>query len=254
MYTVLFVLLLGCKPPPDAPAELDALVGYLYEHTDDDDESFLVVGSDHLDSWLDVRLHETLEGYSVDNLSATAIAELELGNPDITGLAGAAVGHDGPNPVEELGVAIAAAPALDIYTGNYTDYHREYEGDVDCFVAGDCAWLESVVESTASYALGIDVTSRSRVQYRWVETEAGPVFVQRSWMMEPADISVEWLTVDQQFFLWMIIPDEGGSRSIQATWVIATITGAQVPEGVALNMVVDQMRTFAEELDAYVGG
>lgn len=246
--------LLGCKPPPDAPEELDALVGYLFQHTDDEEDEPLVVGAGNLDAWLTARLEETLEGYAVDQLSEAAVEELGLGEPDLGGLAGAAVGHDGPYGVEELGAAVARADPLEIYVDNYTGYDRTYAGDPDCFAAGDCLWLEADSVATASFALGLEVVSRSHLQYRWVDTESGRIFVQRSWMTAPAEVSVDWLRVDQQFFLWVIIPDQEGSRSIQATWILATITGAEVPESVALNLVVEQMQTFASDLDAYVGG
>lgn len=249
---VLPLLLGACKPPPDAPAELDQLVAYLFEHHDDEDPEPLQVGAANLDRWLDARLEETLEGYSVADVSRSALDEIGVGEVDFERLAGAAVGHESAWAPDALGAAITAAPALEMYPDDYTAYERTYHGDVDCFLDGDCVFLEATVRSSASYALGLDVTSTSRVQYRWFETDAGRAFAQRSWLVEPVTVSVEWLDVEEQFFLWVILPEGEGARSIQATWVVATITGADVPEGLALNLVIDQMQTFATSVDAWV--
>jgi len=76
--------------------------------------------------------------------------------------------------------------------------------------------------------------------------------VQRTWLREPAEISLDFLSVEQQYYVWMFIPTENGARSMQATWVVATLTGASVPESLALDLVIDSMSKGAEDLDAWV--
>ena len=107
-------------------------------------------------------------------------------------------------------------------------------------------------QSTSSYALGLTVDIDSLVQFRWVDTALGRVLVERSWMHTPATVSLDILDVKQQFYLWMFLPTSTGSISVQATWIVATLSSAAVPEDVALNLVINSMSATADALDAFV--
>jgi len=246
------VLLVGCKHPPDAPEELDQLVGYLYEHVADEDPAPLEVGTDNMKAWLDQGLEQTLEGYTVNNLSQEAVDALDDGTRDLDGLVGAAVGHDSTFSVDELGRTIILTPPTTIYPDTYTKYDRDFHGDSDCFAVGDCDFLEMETHSTSNYALGLTVDINSLVQFRWVDTDLGRVLIQRSWMHTPATVSLDILDVKQQFYLWMFLPTETGSLSVQATWMVATISDGSVPEDLALNLVIDSMSNTAQTLDDFV--
>ena len=242
----------GCRPPPDAPEELDELVGYLYENVAADDPAPLEAGSVNLSAWLESRLEETVEGYSVDNLTEAAIASLEDGDRDLTGLAGAAVGHDSPFPLSRVGPVVATIEPDELFPDTYTSYEREFLTDPECFAAQTCDFLEFETNSVSKYALGLEVTTNSMVQFRWVETELGTALVQRSWLHTPAEVSLDWLSVKEQFYLWAFVPTSGGHRSIQATWVVAEIGDAEVPEGLALQLVIDSMAGTAHTLDEFM--
>lgn len=247
--------LVGCKRPPDAPAELDELVGYLYAHTPDDDPAPLQAGSVNLDVWLDAHIEETLEGYVVQNLSQEAVDALDDRERDLEGLAGAAVGHESEHSVEALAEAMILDDQTEVFPNNYSVYERDFLDDADCFAKGDCDWLEADVATTVSYAGLITVETKSRNQYRWIETEHGPAMIQRTWLQEPALVSLDMLEVDQQYYLCAFLPQEGGgSRSVLVTWVVARLTGDSVPEDAALNMVINSMAALAVDLDAYVEG
>lgn len=250
---IVVVVLVGCKRPPEAPQELDELVGYLFEHVETEDSAYLEVGAVNLDAWLDVRLDETIEGYQVNKLAAEGVTALGEGEKDLADLAGAAVGDESQHAVADLGVAIAVDDPTLMYPGTYLSFDRVYEGDADCFVSGDCPFLQAETHGEMVYTLGLQVETHSMVQWRWVETEFGRGLVQRTWLREPATISLDFLSVEQQYYVWMFLPVEGGgSRSIQATWVVATLTGSAVPEGVALDLVISSMSKGAEDLDLWV--
>jgi hypothetical protein len=254
MYRLLppLLLLAGCKAPPDAPEELNELVGYLFSHVPDEDPAPLAVGADNLDAWLDDRLDETLEGYAVDNLTEDSITALDVGDRDLTGLAGAAVGHESAFSNDALVDALIEDDPLEVFPDNYISFDRTFDGDEDCFVAQECDWLEAEVRSSLAYPLGLQVETHSTVQYRWVDTDLGSVYVERTWLLEPATVSLDFLEVDQQYFLRMMLPGDDGSLSIQATWVVARLTGDSVPEDVALNLVIGSMAKTADTLDDWV--
>lgn len=248
------MLLTGCKPPPDAPQELDALVGYLYENAAADDPAALEAGVTNTSLWLDAHLAETIEGYTVDNLSQEAVDALDDGPRDLSGLVGAAVGHESPHAAEEVGITAASVEQDVWYPEAYSAYAREYHTDPDCFFARTCESMEYETHATSSYAMGLTVDTNAYVQFRWVETEAGTALVQRSWLHSPAVVNLDWLDVEEQFYLWVFLPRASGSRSIQATWIVAEISGGSVPEGLALSLVVDSMAKAADTLDGFIAG
>lgn len=245
----------ACKAPPDAPQELDELVGYLYEHAGDEDTEALAAGVGNLSGWLQGRIDETVEGYSVNNLTDEAVDSLEDGHRDLSGLAGAAVGHASPFPYDVVGTTAAMIAPDVLYPDTYEDYVREYRTDPACFPAQVCGFMEFETESTSRYALGLEVSTNSIVQFRWIDTPAGRALVERTWLHSPAEVNLDFLDVKEQFYLWVFLPDvEGGSGSVslQATWIVAQISGGEVPEGLALQLVVDSMSNSAATLDEYI--
>lgn len=249
-FSIVVVGLLGCKAPVEAPAELNELVGYMYANVPEDDPAPLQVASVNLDVWLQERIDETLEGYSVDNLTPEAIEALGDGPQDLEHLAGAAVGHISALPPSTLVETIVLADPMEIYTGVYVSFERTFEGDAECFVAGDCDWLEADVHASFDYTL-MQVETHSRVQYRWIDTELGRVYVERTWLRDPAVVTSTFVEVDQQYYLRVVLPDGAGSRSIQATWVVARLVG-DLPENAALNMLINSMAKQAVKLDDFI--
>ncbi|MFZ5482284.1 MAG: hypothetical protein ACOZNI_36320 [Myxococcota bacterium] len=249
---VLPVCLVACKGPPEAPQELDELVGYLYAHVPDDDPAALEAGAVNLDEWLIERIDETLEGYTVDNLDQETVDGLEDEERPLDDLAGAAVGHVSEFDVDELIEAQLLDDVDEIYPGTYVSYEREeLTGTARCFVDHECDWYETEIWATQDFTF-LTVETNSRVQYRWVETPDGPAMIQRNWTRQPSTVSLDWLEVEQQYYLWMVLPEGGGSRNIQSMWVVAKLSGDEVDPDLALNMVIDSMQGLSADLDKWV--
>ena len=51
-FVVSLALVTGCAEPASAPSEYEALLGYLFEHMEDEDDAELVVGLENLFVWL----------------------------------------------------------------------------------------------------------------------------------------------------------------------------------------------------------
>lgn len=247
---LVLVGLLGCKAPPDAPDELNELVGYLYTNVPGEDPAPLEVGAVNLDVWLQDRIDETLEGYTVDNLTPESIEALGEGERDLEELAGAAVGHVSELPTSALVDAIVLEDPMQIYTGTYVAFDREFEGDPECFASGECDWLEAEVHAEFDYTL-MQVETHSRVQYRWIDTELGRVYAERTWLREAAVVTSTFVEVEQQYYLRVVLPDGEGSRSIQSTWVVARLVG-DMPENAALNLLINSMAKQADTLDEFI--
>lgn len=249
---LLLPLLLGCRAPPQAPETLDALMGYLYAHGDDEDPEAAVVAAENLGTWLDDHLEATLAGYQVDDLDPEVMAALTDEVPDPERLVGAAVGHASAWDAVTLGSTNAVSPGADLSDWGTEGAGRVYRSDPACFAARTCDTLVSEEWATDELPLGIVAETHWWQEWRWLELPAGPAMLQRWWIVEPIDFNVSFLAVDQQYYAWIFLPAAEGSVSVQAVWIAATLTGAPVPETVALDLVVSNMSGTAENLDGRV--
>lgn len=249
----LLALLVGCAdPPPQAPQELDELVGYMFAHTPDEDPAALEVGAVNMDEWLVDGIDLTAAGYEVNNLTEDTVDALGEGDRDLEGLVGASVGHISPYPPEELVAAALGDDPVEIFAGSYVSYERDIlEGDLDAFIAGDDDWLYGEAWTFQDWTL-VTIDSYTRVQYRWIDTPDGRALIQRNWLREPATINVDFLQVTQQYYQYIVLPEAGGSRTLQTTWVIASLSDSSVNEDTALGLVITSMQGMAEDLDAWV--
>lgn len=67
------------------------------------------------------------------------------------------------------------------------------------------------------------------------------------------EITPDIVSLDQQYYFTVTLPlADGTTRRLQATWMIAELVGAEVPEATALNMVINSMQKTAEELNAWL--
>jgi hypothetical protein len=252
-FALLAAFAVGCRRPPEAPDKLEELCVYLFEHIDDEDTEALDAGLTSLDTWLDGRMAETSEGYTIDNLTEVTIREETNRKVSNEGLVGAAVGGTMGHSVRAVAIATVKDDPEKMYPDTYSKYDRRYNTNLDCFVQEECDFLEAESSTVSQYPLGLEVSVDILAQYRWVEMESGTAMVYRTWMTEPAEVSLDWLGVPAQFYLTANIPrGKGRTTRLQATWIIAEINGGSVPESVALDMVVDSMQGSEEELEAWL--
>lgn len=246
--------LLGCRPP-EAPETLDELASFLFEHTWDEDETYLEPGLENLLVWLDAHFEETSEGYEVTNITPAAVASVTGEERDLEGLLGAAVGYDVGFPPEDVVDVMVFHDPLEVYPGEYESYTREYLSDTGCFQDRSCATLEFYVHLVANYPMGITGESDTHVQYHWVELEDGPAAIYRNWTRWTPNISVDWLQVEQQYYLSATLPKKDGTtRRIEAMWLQAELVNTSIPEAMALNMTIDTMAKTGGFLEAYMSG
>jgi len=256
------VLATGCKKPPEAPATLDDLCGYLYAHHADEDPEALEVGVANLDAWLDQNLEATKDGYTITNLSQETVDAIGDGRThDLEDLVGAAVGTDGPYAPAEIANTLILVQPTDLSPGMYESYDRTYlpegeEGEqlAQCFVDQDCEAMEVDNAMTSTYAGFLTMSTTTHGEYRWVETEDGKAMIQRTWITAPVVLDPALAEVDDQFFINIVIPQADGAVRLTATWIVARIVGADIPESWALNMVIDEMQSIYADVDAWLAG
>lgn len=251
---MLLLAMVACSTPPEAPAELDALIGYLFSHAMDEDPAALQVGATNLDAWMDARLDETLEGYAVNVLDEATLDGLDDSDRSAEGLVGAAVGHVSPYNALDLVATVLVTPPTE--RDPETTIAHESDLDIaerDCFLSRECGSLQYTSQATDNFALGLQVTSTNNVQYRWFDTADGETaLIQRTWLAEQPQVNFDWLEVVAQYYVWVSLPFEGGTRNMYAMWALTRITGNDVPEDLALSLAIDGMAGGGDRLDAWI--
>lgn len=246
------LLALACKAPEPAPTDLDQLVGFLFEHIPDEDTAPLVEGVHNLEPWLVDRIDETLEGYTVQDLSEETITSLGDGELDGAELAGSAVGYVSENDVQGWVDALVLHDQVEVYGGSYVSYERTWEGDESQFAERKADFIEADVEALSDYVV-IKIESHSGNDWRWIDTEWGPALIYRAWLEEPCTITPENVVeVERQYYLNAIMPTRKGTRTMQATWVVGKVVGASTDTNFALQMMIDGMAKNATKIDGWV--
>jgi hypothetical protein len=248
------LLLTGCRPPPDAPAELEVLTSWLYGRVADGSDEELTVGVDNLARWLDGRMDEALEGYAVENLPEKTAHAADGREGPLDGLAGASVAGRIDAPLQDVMNAMMVEDQMVVFEGEYISFERRFDNGPRCFVRGDCETEAARTQSVNNYPLGLELGVDFRTQWRWVEAADGPTVVYRTWLRAPADVNKDWLGVEYQYFLAVNMPWNGGTRRLQTTWIAASLGDTPVPEDMALNMVIDGMAGTDERLQEYLVG
>jgi len=248
--------LVGCKAPVEAPQTLDELCGFLFAHLDDEDPEALQASVENLDGWMTANFDQTLGGYAINDITPEAAEPLGKTADDLEGITGAAVGAESVNTVGDVTEALVWEKQEELYPETYLEFERTLvEGTYDCFNAQTCDWLVTDNSMTASYALGLTVSSEFLAQYRWVTLEDGrTVSIYRTWMTADPEINFDFLDVKDQFYLGVNIPlEDGHTLRLLASWIVAEIGDTDIPEDFALNLVINTLSSSSEELDVWIG-
>lgn len=250
-----FLLLTGCRRPEPAPTELSDLAGYLFEFFDEEDERALEDGVVNLRAWLARNMDQMEDGYEVRNIEASVLDSVNPGREhDLENLGGASVAYVGDNPVDPIARTLLLAEQEEVFPGNYKSHEREYLTDETCFLPKDCDFVDTDNRVEASYVI-INVNTHSQAQYRWVEYERDRyALLHRTWLVEEAEASVDWVDIKEQIYLGVTMPWEGGSVRLGTTWISADILDGVVSEALILQTMIDSMRKEGEAIDEFIAG
>jgi len=251
---MLLALLLACKPPPTAPTELAELCNFLFREAGEGDEreEYLRLGLQNLDDWLQVDIDATAEGYTVDLLeqemvdglgisgyTIESVAALDAAGaptpiwldgrgPSTAALLGAAIAVRQEYPPDGIALATTWADQQEVMDGDFNVYERTWYDDKDAFMQREILRMEASSYSEADYFGLIKVNSNNWIQYRWVETPDGWALVHRSWLVQPAEVSWDGVSVNAQYLLAVTLPatwNPGGSIRMMTTWIEAKYGG-----------------------------
>ena len=75
-----------------------------------------------------------------------------------------------------------------------------------------------------------------------METEHGWMNVQRTWLVDPAEVSLDNIEVNANYFIGVVMPTNKGVVRISATWIDSDYGALPVSEDWAKSQIVDQMQ------------
>jgi hypothetical protein len=243
MPTLLLLPLLGCKII-EAPEDFDALTAYLYEHMPSDVD-VLAAGMQNMDAWLTLNHAELEQGYLVKNLTLAAIHSAVPGYEEEVALVGVAMSRD-----YDFDVTAFAHHSYWDDPDNPAGTTTWLE-DGDCFIAQECQTMSFEKEDSTAMPLGVTVDTTYRSEARWSPTDPGQAMVQRRYLTGPADVSVSWIHLIQEFGLDVSIPLEGGgTRRTSGSWVAVRLGDLPTPEDLLIQLGLGELEDSLERLQA----
>ena len=253
-------------PPPEAPSNLEELCQYIFTHMMDEDTTELQAGITNLDTWLntDDNLSLTIEGYQVDNLPDEAVANLDDVERSIQdSLVGAAVSYEHTHNSDQLTQTQFVDDWAKVSEGTYECYERIYDNDADpsCLIDGSCDQVTYQTTSVSKWAGSLlIVESQNTGQIRRIDTEYGPVLLQRTWLNEPAATSGtfgEQVNLHAQYFINITgMTSSGKLLRTTTTWIDSEYGSLDevFDEDWAKNKIVETMQDQNQILIDWIDG
>ena len=261
MLALIAISTIACKPPPQAPDDLEELCKYIFANMGEetvDEPAELLAGLTNLDTWLftEDNLASTIEGYQIENLDEEAIANLDGQDRTIREtLIGAAVSHRHSSSMEDLMRAMFVVDWNDIAEGTYLSYDRQFVEDPNCLVDRSCLWNQYQTTSVSSWINLIEVVATNIGQMQWVETEYGWAMVQRTWLVEQGTVTPDsfGIVLYAQYFINVTAPTRDGDITrTTATWIDTDYGSIPVSEDFAKSQVVKSMQEQNEQIAEWI--
>ena len=246
-----FFLILGCKPPPQAPADYEQLLDYIFAHSGDEDDDELIAGLINLQTWINESdTTDLMEGNSISVLSESSVEMLE-GDHKLEGLKGVSLLTDSGYNSRILMESLTQYSFKEIMPDVYLTYDREFDQGQNCIVDRDCLLATGSVFTIADWGILGEVTAQRNIEFRWVELEDEWAFVQRWWLTEPSTGTKLDLRIDNQYYIGVNYTQGSGTQRIHASWINMTLSTGDATDSAA-QQVIRGWKNDAESLDLWI--
>lgn len=202
----------ACSSPPEAPSDLETLLGYLFEHMEDENPEALAVGLENLHAWFqkDEQLKRAREGFLIENLPQEAVSNLDDRMRDTEGLEGIVVATKSTYCSRSL-ASLLTWEDFGQLLDNFELYIREFSSDPSCFGERSCLSVDANSHTKSAWAGIVGMESRYTIQYRWVETSVGWMMLQRFWLLDPVNGDKFEVKMNANYYIGVIMDDGGRS-------------------------------------------
>ena len=208
--------LIGCDSPPSAPSEYEALLGYLFEHMDDEGDEELAVGLENLHEWLQVpeNFGAASGVYAIKNLDDSAVNALDEVERNASGLRGISTITKSGLPPELIAATLTWSGLEEVLEGNFSLYERTFDVDSSCFVDRSCQSIAASSHTISKWVNVVEMDTRYRIQFRWVYTKYGWMMLHRFWLLAPAGGTLD-VMMNANYYLGVLYA-EGRRRAVIA--------------------------------------
>ena len=247
--------LFACKVT-DAPEDVEDLVVYAFDHTDDSNR-FRTASGDGLVPVIDEQFDAMLEGYAVHSLTADDIrgVGVELPEDEELDIVGAASTVDMVSELDPVADVLCDDNLEDVFSATIEYDVNEEIGDRDCFLSHECDGYDIVGTRVTDLGLLGEGTQDFESAFRWVALSDGRtgLFIRQ---LSPDDtvLGNDIVKIHSNYSFAFLYPKtDGGLRRMEAQWIDAEVVGADIPETFALDIAVRTMANRANELDVFLG-
>ena len=248
---MIFVTFFACKPPPQAPADYEQLLDYIFAHSGDDDDAELVAGLNNLQLWLEEEdTTELIEGNSISILSSESVENLE-GEHHLEDLKGVSLLTDSGYDSTILMEALTQYSFAEIMPDVYLTYDREFDTGKNCIVEKECLFATGNVFTVADWGILGEVTAQRNIEFRWIELDDGWAFVQRWWLTEPSTGTKLDLRIDNQYYIGINYASPQGTTRIHGSWINMSLSTGDASDSAA-QQVIRGWKNDAENLDLWI--
>jgi len=220
MSLLLGALLVGCKAPPEAPAELDDLGRYFYQNWSQDEE--LKAALSQLDTFLvDVDVDGGIQqrSWEIGPLVDENVVEIDRPDRPLENVLAMAIARGSEHEALDHALLQAKGDQAE-WEPSSKGYLRSFPSDrePECFVNRACEVMASVNEVERKNAL-IAVNFNLFKSFRWVDTPNGEAIVSRSWFEESAEGEGGNTTLWQSYAIDAWVPrDDGTLTRFEFLW------------------------------------
>ncbi len=249
----MFLLLLACSDPVEAPEDLEELTIFLYEEWDNEEPEYLELALvnllEHAET-VDFEARWDERSWDIGPLDPAELeGKVEHGR-DVSVAEGVGVMHQSTFPLEDFLALQFLEDQTPVEPTSPDHYVRTVTEGADCFGERTCDVLRTDNDITRSTFI-YDVTYDLPKEFRWValDEEERQAFCARSWMPNSAQDG-DKITLWQGYSADVWVPRDGGTLRYQVSWQETEMPGLtwEQVRGVVAGGIDDMFETQDEYL------
>ena len=218
-----------CAPaPPQPPEDLEALLGFIFKHSADEDPTALAQGIDQLYLWFEdeAQLEKAREGFMIDDLdlSQVSLNELDSSTFSSNALRGVSVVTKSPHCVKSI-VGLLTWSEFGSLLDAFDSYERSFDQDSACMLDRSCLQITAQSKTSSRWVGLVGITTQYQIEFRWVFTESGWALVHRFWLKEPAIGDRFGVKMNANFYVGITLADQGRQFTPPSPSLISSSNG-----------------------------
>lgn len=245
---------LGCAPAPEpAPSAYEDLLRFLFAHFRDEDPASLREATEKLGEFLvDDAFRDSAEaGQYVNPLSEDSVDALDEQDRSAEALEGVTVVTTSPHSPHTLAATITWEGFGEVIADSYDVYERQFDRPSACFADKSCNELNAESYSESQWAGLVEMKTRYKIEFRWVETALGDVWLHRFWLAEPAG-DPEGVYMRNNYYVAAALPDSAGCARVHSNWFDLDFGALGLSEDFAIDTLLNNMKSDAARVDQWI--